>query len=99
TISIEWARHGSISWGGILRTGRATVLNPLVASILLGTAVGSTGLSLPMIADRTLELLSQATLPLSLVALGMSLAQFSVDAHWKVSAAVTLLKLVVQPSC
>lgn len=99
TVSIEWARYGSISWGGILRTGRATVLNPLVASILLGTAVGSTGLSLPMIADRTLELLSQATLPLSLVALGMSLAQFSVDAHWKVSAAVTLLKLVVQPSC
>jgi len=37
-------------------------------------------------------------LPLSLVVLGMGLAQFGVRAGWRISGAVTILKLVAQPA-
>jgi len=97
TVSVEWARHRSASPEALLRTARDVALNPIVASILAGTAFGFSGLPLPGVADRTLALLADAAIPLSLVALGMSLAEYGVREGWRESLAITALKLALQP--
>lgn len=97
TVSVERARQRSASAGALARTVREVALNPIVASILAGTAFGFTGLHLPAFADRTLALLADAAIPLSLVALGMSLREYGVRDGWRESLAITAMKLVVQP--
>ncbi|HVO89092.1 MAG TPA: AEC family transporter [Casimicrobiaceae bacterium] len=97
TVSVEWARHRDLSPVGLLRTALRVLLNPIVAAILVGTAFGYTGLKLWMPVDRTVELMSQAAVPLSLIALGMTLGEFGVRSGWRQSIAITALKMVVQP--
>jgi hypothetical protein len=97
TVSVEWARTRSVSLAGFVETVKNVLTNPVVASILLGTAWGWSGVPLPDIADRTLDLVGQAAIPLSLIALGMGLAEFGIRDGWRESAAISLLKLAVQP--
>jgi len=97
TVSVEWARHRSPSMAALARTARDVVLNPVVASILLGVAFGFTGLALPAVVDRTISLLSDAAAPLSLIALGMSLEQFGVRVGWRESLAMSTIKLAAMP--
>ena len=97
TASVEWARHRELSLPAFGKTARGVLTNPIVASILLGTAFGFTGLPLPGVVDRTLELIGVAAVPLSLIALGMGLAEFGVRAGARVSLALAAIKLVAQP--
>ena len=71
--------------------------NPIVGSILAGTAWSYTGLVLPGIVDRTLEMIAQAATPLALIALGMGLAEFRASEGLRPSAAIAAFKLVVFP--
>ena len=71
--------------------------NPIVASILLGTAFGFTGWRLPAAADQTLGLVGEAAIPLSLIALGMGLAAFGIREGWRESISICVLKLALQP--
>ena len=48
-------------------------------------------------ADRTLELIGQAAIPLSLIALGMGLGEFGVTEGWRESTAISFVKLVLHP--
>jgi predicted permease len=97
TISVEWARHRDLSPRGLVRTTRGVVTNPVVASILAGTAFGFLDVPLPGVIDRTLQMVSDAAVPLSLIALGMGLAEFGVRTGWRESAAIAVMKLVAQP--
>jgi malonate transporter len=97
TVSVEWARARHVSLAGFAQTLRNVVTNPVVASILVGTAWGWADVPLPGILDRTLDLIGQAAVPLSLIALGMGLAEFGVGAGIRESAAICALKLAVQP--
>ena len=97
TVSVEWARHREISWAGIRRTVVGVIRNPIVASILAGTAYGFSGLGLPIFIDRTLEQMSLAAIPLSLVSLGMGLAVFSAKPAWVTSGTLAFVKLVLHP--
>jgi predicted permease len=98
TISVEWARHRDLSAHSLLKTAHGVVTNPIVASILAGTAFGFAGFPLPDIIDQTMSMVSQAAVPLSLIALGMGLAEFGLRAEWRESAAIAALKLVAQPA-
>ena len=97
TASVEWARHRELSIPGLTRTFVGVLRNPVVASILLGTAFGFTGLRLPAFIDQTIALISHAAVPLSLIALGMGLAAFSASTGWKESSALAVVKLVLHP--
>lgn len=97
TVSVEWAKHGAVSWAGVGRTARGVFTNPVVVGILSGTAFGFTGIELPGVADRTLTLVGQAAVPLSLIALGMGLAQYGVREGWQHSLAIVVLKLMAMP--
>ena len=97
TVSVEWARNRELSARALAKTLRGVLLNPIVSSILIGMAFGFSGLPLPGVVDRTLELVALAAVPLSLIALGMGLAEFGVRAGVTVSAALGAMKLLVQP--
>jgi malonate transporter len=97
TVSVEWARHRSASLGGVMATAKGVITNPIVASIVAGTAYSYTGLPLPAMLDRTLELMGQAAVPLSLIALGMGLAEFGIRGGLRESAAICAFKLLLHP--
>jgi malonate transporter and related proteins len=97
SVSVEWAKHRDLSMAGIAKTGRGVLRNPVVASILGGTGFGFLNWPLPGVIDQTLQMVSQAAVPLSLIALGMGLAEFGVRAGWRESTAIAVLKLVAQP--
>lgn len=97
TVSVEWARNRDLSLDGLARTAVRVALNPIVASILLGTGFGYTGIKLWAPVSQTLELVSQSAVPLSLIALGMGLAEFGSQSGWHESLAITAFKLVGHP--
>jgi predicted permease len=98
SISVEWARNRDLSVGGLLRTFKGVITNPVVAAIVSGTLFGFLNIALPTFVDRTLAMISDAAVPLSLIALGMGLAEFGVRADWRASVAITVTKLVLQPA-
>ena len=97
TVSVEWARTRHVSMGGFAITVKNVALNPVVGSILIGAAWGWLGIPVPSMADRTLDLIGQAAIPLSLIALGMGLGEFGVTEGWRESAAITFVKLSLHP--
>jgi hypothetical protein len=72
-------------------------LNPIVASILSGTAFGLTGWTLPALVDAPLALLAQPAVPLSLVVLGLGLAQYGVRQGREIAMGIAAMKLLAQP--
>jgi malonate transporter len=97
TVSIEWARHGAMSAAGFAKTARGVITNPIVASIVAGSLFGLSGLRLPGLIDRPLAMMGQVAAPMSLIALGMSLAEYGIRANWRQSMAICTLKLLLQP--
>jgi predicted permease len=97
TVSVEWARDRDLSLAGLGRTLVRVLLNPIVAAILLGTAFGFTRLQLWPAVAQTIGMISQSAVPLSLIALGMGLAEFGLRSAWQQSATISAFKLIVQP--
>jgi predicted permease len=97
TVSIEWAQHGSFSLQGFAQTARGVLTNPIVAAILSGTLFGLIGLPLPTLVALPLAMIGQAAAPMALIALGMGLAEYGVRDGWRISVAISVLKLIVQP--
>ena len=97
TVSVEWARHGELSLRGFGNTLRSVLTNPVVASVLIGASFGLTGLPLPSLIGTPLSLLGGAAIPLSLIVLGMGLAEYGIRSGWREAMAITAIKLVAQP--
>jgi hypothetical protein len=97
TVSIEWARHGSFSPRGFVKTLRGVLTNPVVAGILGGALFGLTGWPLPEAVASPLSMVGQAATPLALIALGMGLVEHGVRAGWRISATICAIKLLIQP--
>lgn len=97
TISVEWARNGTPSLQGFIKTARSVFTNPLIIGIVSGTLFSLTGLPLPQLIDTPVSMLAQVAAPLSLVVLGMGLAEYRISEGWQISAAICAMKLLVQP--
>ncbi|MCV9879860.1 AEC family transporter [Brenneria izbisi] len=97
TVSVEWARNGALSLQGFTKTALGVLKNPLIIGILSGTAFSLTGLSLPSYVDQPLSMLGQIAVPLSLIALGMGLAEYQIRDGWQISSVICVIKLLVQP--
>jgi malonate transporter and related proteins len=72
--------------------------NPIVLALVLGTLWRMTGFGLSGIIDRTLDLLGDAGIPTALVALGLSLAGYSLRGQWSGIALIIALKMIALPA-
>lgn len=97
TVSVEWARTRSVSVAGLRSMATSLLKNPVVVSILAGTAVGLLHLPVPAVVDRPMAMLATAAAPLALVALGATLVGYEVRTGWRLSTAICALKLIAQP--
>jgi malonate transporter and related proteins len=97
TVSIEWAKHGELSFAGFGKTVKGVATNPIVASIVSGSLFGLLGGSIPPAIDLPLGWLTQTATPLALLTLGMGLADYGLRADWRQSLFICGFKLIVQP--
>lgn len=79
-------------------TARNTLIHPVVLPVLAGLAWHLVGAPLPALVDELLATLGTAVVPLCLVLIGVSLAQYGVQGHLRGATAVTLGKLFVLPA-
>ena len=73
------------------------IRNPIVLALLLGTFWRVTGLGLHPVPDRFLEMLGEAGVPTALVALGLTLAGYSLKGQWRGIITLMTLKLLCLP--
>lgn len=99
TLAVELGRGGQGGRiGKVLGSLRAVFLNPIVLGALGGLAFGFTGLTLPRMVDDTLALLGRGAAPLSLFAVGATLAGYRIAGDLRESLTVVALKLLVLPA-
>jgi predicted permease len=97
SVSVEWAKHGSISAEGFKRTALGVLTNPIVMSVVAGTAFSYSGLHLSAGVEAVLVALATVAGPAALVVLGMGLALHGMRSGLRESLAIAALKLFVQP--
>lgn len=92
------ARTGNTRlWHMLGLTVKNTVIHPVVLPVLAGLGCNAAGIVLPDLADEFLATLGQAVVPLCLVLIGVSLAQYGVRGAVRSAAALSVLKLVAHP--
>jgi malonate transporter len=98
-LHLESARQGQVPSLFLLAQalGLELLKNPIVVALVLGSAWRFTGLGLEPIIDRTLDLLAGAGVPTALVALGLSLAGYSLKGQWRGIAILIALKMIALP--
>jgi malonate transporter and related proteins len=79
-------------------TVRRAVVHPVVLPVLLGLAYNATGWPIPGPVDDVLVMLGQAVVPVSLVTIGLTLAEHGLPGTVLPTLAQSLGKLVVQPA-
>lgn len=99
TLAVELGRGSQAAGTGarILTGLRSVLLNPIVFGALGGLAFGFTGLSLPAMVDDTLGLLGDGAAPLSLFAVGATLAGYRIAGDLRESLTVVAMKLLLLP--
>jgi predicted permease len=98
-LHFETARQGRAPspWHLLRQLGREFARNPIVLALVTGSLWRATGIGLDPILDRTLELLAAAGIPAALVALGLSLAGYSLKGQWSGIATLIVLKMILLP--
>lgn len=100
TLHMELTLRG-FGGGSLMQVARTLldlVRNPIIAAVILGTLWRWSGLELPGIADKLITLLAGAAIPVSLTALGMTLARYEIKGQMPTLALITVLKLVAFPT-
>jgi hypothetical protein len=72
--------------------------NPVILSALAGMAFSVSGVSVPLLIDRSLKILSGLALPLALIVIGASLSFELIRQHISSALGAGMLKLVVLPA-
>lgn len=85
------------SWQQATVVLRSIVTNPLIIACLAGLAVAYSGLVLPDVLTRTLDLLGELALPGALLAMGASLRLRAIRTGGIVATAASLVKVLVAP--
>lgn len=88
----------SLSLRALAQTARIVFRNPLIIAIFAGALWNLTQIELPKAVDEPLRLLGNSATPLSLVAVGMGLAEYGIGVGLRTGACVTFGKLFIQPA-
>jgi malonate transporter and related proteins len=76
---------------------RNAVIHPVPLPIIAGLLFAQTGLVLPAVIDRPLQLLATAFGPVALLLVGVTLAQSGVGQHLRGALAISVIKTVLHP--
>jgi malonate transporter len=87
-------RHVAVT---VMRAVRNSVLHPVPLPIIAALLFAQTGLALPTVVDRPLELLGNAFGPLALLLVGVTLASTAVGEHWRAALGLSAVKNLLHP--
>ena len=87
-------RHVALT---VLTALRNSLMHPVPLPIIAALLFAQTGLALPALVDRPLELLGNAFGPMALLLVGLTLATTAVGAHWRQALALTAVKNLLHP--
>lgn len=85
-------------WRTVAQALRNGILHPVPLPILLGLAFAQTGLVVPMVLDKPLQLLGQALGPMALLLVGVTLAFSTVGVYFKAALRIAIVKNLVYPA-
>jgi malonate transporter and related proteins len=99
TLHRELARHSaSFSFTNTAKElGKQLATNAIVLALAAAALWRLTGLGIHPVPDKILAMLSDAGVPTALVALGVSLAGYSLRGAWSGMAALIALKMILMP--
>ena len=108
TVVLEMvsAREDRLAGGGgqrhmaltVLSAIKSGIIHPVPLPVILGLLFAQTGLVLPEVVDRPLQLLGNAFGPVALVLVGAMLTQVRIGTHLSAALGISLLKNLVLPS-
>lgn len=81
----------------VLMAVKNALLHPVPLPIIAGLLFAQTGLAIPAVIDKPLELLANAFGPLALVMVGVTLANTRVGEHWRQALALAGVKNLLHP--
>ncbi len=85
-------------WRRVAQALRNGILHPVPLPILLGLAFAQTGLVVPTVLDKPLQLLGQALGPMALLLVGVTLAFSTVGVYFGAALRIALVKNLVFPA-
>lgn len=85
-------------WLTMLAAVRGSIIHPVPLPIIVGLAFAQTGLLIPAVLDRPLQLLGNAFGPMALVLVGVTLAFVRVGDHLKGAIGLSLIKNLAFPA-
>lgn len=102
TLHIEFVRRGKAgarrsTLGALGRVMFDLIRNPIVVPLILGTLWRLTGLGIPALLDRLLEILAGAAVPAALFSLGLSLAAYKIKGQTATLSLIVIMKLAIYP--
>lgn len=84
-------------WATVGLAVRNAIIHPVPLPIIAGLLFAQTGLTLPAVVDRPLQLLGAAFGPVALVLVGVTLAQSAIGRHLKGALAISGVKMLLHP--
>ena len=97
TIMIGMSERQDRVWLQLKKLFKSILLNPIIASLLMGLLFNILNISLPKSIFSALEMASKAALPCSLFVLGASLSQYQIKHQILETSVITMLKIIVFP--
>ncbi len=93
-LTVNLGQKGS---GRIKNAAWETLKNPLILSTLAGLIVAFSGMTLPAILQRCVEIPAKAALPLALILLAEAVDTEAFRSRWKPALGAAILKTAVKP--
>lgn len=97
TVSIEFVQMGKLSGRSFIKALRNVSKNPIIIGIFTGIAVNYIGLPIPNFINQSTKMVSDMTAPLSLIVLGMGLAEYKIRDQFLITGSICILKLAILP--
>lgn len=82
----------------VLLAMRNAIIHPVPLPIIAGLLFAQTGLTIPAVIDKPLQLLGSAFGPIALVLVGVTLAHTKIGAHIKGAFAIVVVKNMLHPA-
>ena len=97
-LTFEGARSGEVDPKQKIKAACINIVkNPIILGILAGLIVGLLGLDFPVIVDKTVNSVSQMSMPVALFSIGAGFEGRKALAKIRPTIAASMIKLVIQP--